>query len=111
MISVPVVLAHSMSARLRASGGLGAPDRTLVVDIEAPALEELSLPLAGALSAHATLNGDWRAPAIEARVQGNKLAYGPHTIETARATLTYAGGSDGNFSARADVNGLVWRSV
>lgn len=96
------------SARLRASGGLGAPDRTLTVDLEAPALEELSLPFAGGLTAHATLSGDWRAPAVDARAQASKLVQGAHRVEELRATLTYSGGTDGNFSLRANLAGHRW---
>jgi len=63
------------SARLRASGGLGAPGRNLVVDIDAPAMDELTLPVKGGLTAHATLSGDWRAPRHRGGLQGTKLVY------------------------------------
>jgi translocation and assembly module TamB len=96
------------SARLRASGGLGAPGRQLNVDIDAPALDELTLPVKGAVVAHTTLTGDWRAPSVEARLQGTRLAYGPHGIEEVKATLTYTGGSDGMFNLRADLTGHRW---
>jgi translocation and assembly module TamB len=96
------------SARVRASGGLGAQDRTLTVDVDAPALEELSLPVKGGLSAHATLRGDWRAPGLDARLQGNKLLYGAHAVEKVQATVTYAGGTDGTFSLRSDISGHHW---
>jgi translocation and assembly module TamB len=96
------------SARLRASGGLGAPDRTLTVDLDAPALDELSLPIAGGLTAQATLKGDWRAPTIDARAQGSKLVYGAHGVDDLRATLTYGGGTDGNFSLRTNLSGHHW---
>jgi translocation and assembly module TamB len=96
------------SARLRASGGLGAPGRNLVVDIDAPALDELTLPVKGGLTAHATLSGDWRAPAVEARLQATKLVYGAQGIDDMRATLSYAGGLDGAFSLRGDVTGHRW---
>jgi len=79
------------SARLRASGGLGAPGRNLVVDIDAPALDELTLPVKGGLTAHATLSGDWRAPAVEARLQATKLVYGAQGIDDMRATLSLRG--------------------
>lgn len=96
------------TARVRASGGLGAPDRTLIVDIDAPALDELALPVKGGLNAHATLSGDWRAPAVDARVGGTQIAYGPHTIEAIQATLTYAGGTDGTFVLRSDLKDHRW---
>ena len=93
------------SARVRANGGLGAPGQTLKIDINAPALDELALPVKGGLTAHATLSGDWHAPAVDLTAQGTKLNYGPHTIDDVRTTLTYAGGTDGNFSLRTDVTG------
>ncbi|HUL65934.1 MAG TPA: translocation/assembly module TamB domain-containing protein [Burkholderiaceae bacterium] len=96
------------SARVRASGGLGAPDRTMTVDVEAPALDELALPVKGGLSAHATLSGDWRAPSIDARAEAINIAYGAHGIESVRATLTYAGGTDGTFSLHTDLTGHHW---
>ena len=96
------------TARLRASGGLGAPNQTLIVDIDVPALDELALPVKGGLNAHATLSGDWRAPAVDANLQGTKIAYGAHGIEDIHATLTYAGGSDGAFALRTDIKGHRW---
>ena len=96
------------SAHLRASGGLGAPGRTLTIDVDAPALDELTLPVKGGLEAHATLSGDWRTPAVDLRAHATKLVYGAHSINEARATLTYAGGTDGTFALHADVLDHKW---
>jgi translocation and assembly module TamB len=93
------------SARLRAAGGLGAPGRSLQVELEAPALAELALPLHGAATARATLRGDWRAPAVDARVHATKLRLGSHAIEDVRLLLDYGGGSDGALTLRAELAG------
>jgi translocation and assembly module TamB len=91
------------SARLTARGGLGSAERTLRVELQAPALEELGLPLRGALQAQATLRGDWQAPAVDAQVAGNALRYGAHRLERLHALVTYGGGADGALSLRADL--------
>ncbi|HTT12794.1 MAG TPA: translocation/assembly module TamB domain-containing protein [Burkholderiaceae bacterium] len=96
------------SARLRASGGLGSPEQSLKVELDAPALDELGLPVKGRLAAHATLSGDWRAPAVDARAEAKNLAYGPHGVATLNATLTYAGGADGVFSLHTDLGAYRW---
>lgn len=93
------------SAQLRASGGLGAPDRSLQIELRASALDELALPVRGSLAARATLRGDWRAPAVDARVQASKLRAGSHTIEDLRLLLEYGGGADGALALRADLAG------
>jgi translocation and assembly module TamB len=96
------------SAHVRASGGLGSPDRTLKVEIDAPAVDELGLPVKGALTAHATLRGDWHAPAVDAQAEAKNLAYGPHGVESVNTTLTYTGGADGVFSLHTDIAGYHW---
>lgn len=93
------------SARLRAAGGLGAPDRVLRVELDAPALDELALPVKGALTARVTLRGDWRAPAVDARLQANGLRAGRQTIDDLRLLLEYGGGTDGALSLRAELAG------
>jgi len=90
------------SARITARGGLGGA-RTLAVDAEVPALEELGVPVRGALTAQATLRGAWNAPAVEARVSGDKLRFEDHSVESLRALINYGGGADGTIALRADL--------
>jgi autotransporter translocation and assembly factor TamB len=77
------------SARLAAKGGLGAPDRTLELVLDVPAIAEL-LPAVGedagvrraALSA--TARGEWAAPEIQVRASAEGLRYGDHAVAGAR---------------------------
>jgi len=87
------------SAHLVAKGGLGAPDRTIEVKLDVPALAEL-LPsrkaaVAGALTLTATARGQWQAPQFEARLAGRNLRYGDHSLASADVEANYGGGSDG----------------
>lgn len=94
------------SARVEARGGLGrAGDlRALNVTIEVPSLQELALPVQGALSARATLRGAWDAPSVEARATFAKLRAGEHAIEALRLQFDHAGGRDGVFALRTQAD-------
>jgi translocation and assembly module TamB len=98
-LDVDVQLA-ARSASLTASGGLGAPGKTLQVQLDAPELKELGLPVAGKLSAQARLSGSWRAPAAELQLAAQRLRHGENLIEELNGLASYAGGSDGEFAVQ-----------
>lgn len=88
------------SARLSAKGGLGAPDRSLEVLLDVPAMAELlpsapKTPVAGAITLSGTARGDWTAPEFQLQMSGKGLRYGDHTLQNIAAQARYAGGSDG----------------
>jgi translocation and assembly module TamB len=87
------------SAELAVRGGLGTDAggsvRNLEIALNAPAVEELGLPLRGAVAARATLAGVWRAPAIDASVTASRLVYAGQRIGRLAGRLHYAGGGDG----------------
>lgn len=83
------------SATLSARGSLGAPDSRLALQIDAPQLAELGLPVTGRLVAHAQLAGSWQAPAVEAQVEARALAVAGQRIAELQGSASYAGGSDG----------------
>lgn len=90
------------SASLRIRGGLGAtPDSTreLHVALEAPALDELGVPVRGAASVRATLSGAWRAPAIVAESTARNLVAAGQRVGELTARVRYGGGSDGALDA------------
>ena len=62
---------HSGDNRLEAHGRLGLPADRLEVSIEAPRLEQIGL--GGALSASATLGGDWHAPTVDWQIRSPRL--------------------------------------
>lgn len=93
------------SARLSAKGGLGAPERSLVLSLDAPALAEL-LPqsgtrLAGALKFNATARGAWSAPQVQAEITARGLRYGDHSVEELQGSASYGGGADGALTIAA----------
>ncbi len=96
------------SARIRAKGGLGTPDRALVVALELPDLAEL-LPsdpkshVSGALHLNATASGAWTAPAVQASVQAKGLSYGNHVLDSVKAQIEYGGGSDGELKIQTQL--------
>ena len=98
------------SARLVAKGGLGAPERTLEIAVDAPALADL-LPaaarpaLAGNLTLAASARGDWTAPAFDLRLAGKDLRYGEHALARVEAEASYGGGEDGALRLLAGVAG------
>ena len=65
------VTLRSGDNRLEAHGRLGLPADRLEVSIEAPRLEQIGL--GGALSAGATLAGDWRAPTVDWQIRSPRL--------------------------------------
>lgn len=91
------------SAALAVRGGLGTGEggtvRNLEVALNAPAVEELGLPLRGAVEARATLSGPWRAPAIDASVDASRIVYAGQRIGRLDAQLRYGGGADGTLEA------------
>jgi translocation and assembly module TamB len=94
------------SAHLSAKGGLGAPDRTLEVAFEAPAINELlpstaKTPLAGALTLTGSARGDWHAPQVQTRMTAKGLRYGDHALASIEAEASYGGGADGALDIRA----------
>ncbi|MGE5339100.1 MAG: translocation/assembly module TamB domain-containing protein [Gemmatimonadota bacterium] len=103
------------SARLRAKGGLGAPDRTLALSLDVPDLGEL-LPsetktaLTGSLKVSATARGALTAPALEATLNASKLRYGEHAIDTLATRLSYGGGGDGALSVQTQLAGYSMRT-
>lgn len=96
------------SARIRANGGLGAPDRTLKIEFDVPKLEELALPVQGSAAGQATLRGDWHAPSVQAQVQATDIVYGAQSVREAKVSLSYGGGTDGPLAARADLLQHRW---
>lgn len=96
------------SARLRAAGALDGSDGAITFDVQAPALQELALPLRGALSLQGTLHGHWRAPALSARLLASSLRSDRHVLQALTAALEYGGGQDGAVSVQADANGYRW---
>jgi translocation and assembly module TamB len=99
------------SASLKATGSLGggaeSGDRRLELAVEAPAVEDLGVPLRGAVSARATLTGDWRAPAVTASATGRKLALGDQRVGEVTAQLAYGGGADGTLDATLGLSNHV----
>lgn len=100
------LLVRSASLKVKGSLGLnpgvnpggnpaGAAGRQLELLLEAPAVEDLGIPLRGAVSARATLSGDWRAPAVTASATAGKLVVADQRIGEATAELKYGGGADG----------------
>lgn len=91
------------SAALAVRGGLGTGEggtlRKLEVALNAPAVEELGLPLRGAAEARATLSGAWHAPAIDANIDASRIAYAGQQIGRLTAQLRYGGGADGALQA------------
>ncbi len=103
------------SARLKARGGLGAPDRRLEVAIDVPDLAELvpseaKLPLSGALKLSVAASGAWTAPAVQASLDAKGLRYGDHALEAMSSQLTYGGGNDGTLTVQADFAKYSMRS-
>lgn len=91
------------SARLQARGGLGAPGRTLALELIAPEVAELGLPLSGRVMANARLSGAWRTPSIDAQVEAAALRSGDHRIGELQAVASYGGGADGSLALQASV--------
>ncbi|MCS7100818.1 MAG: hypothetical protein NZL99_03885, partial [Burkholderiaceae bacterium] len=96
------------SARVRATGALDGSDSAITFDVQVPALQELALPLRGALSMQGSLRGHWRAPALSARLQASSLRADPHALQTLTAAVEYGGGEDGAVSVQAEANGYRW---
>jgi translocation and assembly module TamB len=100
--SLDVDAALSMrSARLTARGGLGAAGRSLALELVAPQVADLGLPLSGRVTAHALLTGAWQAPAVDAQVEAAALRVGDHRIGELQAVASYGGGSDGTLALQA----------
>ncbi|GAB4463940.1 MAG: hypothetical protein OHK0044_00470 [Burkholderiaceae bacterium] len=93
------------SAALTVRGGLGSDAggivRNLEVTLNAPAMEELGLPLRGAIEARAVLSGALSAPSIDARAQASGIVYAGQRIGRLDAQLRYGGGADGALHATA----------
>lgn len=89
------------NATLAARGGLGAPDRSLVLDLAVPQLGDLGLPANGRVTAQARLRGDWRAPSVDAQVSAASLRHGDHSVAELQAVATYGGGKDGTLGLQA----------
>lgn len=89
------------SAQLVARGGLGAPGRTLALELVAPEIADLGLRVRGRVTANARLSGAWRAPTIEAQVDAAGLRAGDHRIGELQAVASYGGGTDGVLALQA----------
>lgn len=91
------------SAALAVRGGLGTGEggtvRNLEVALNAPALDELGLPLRGAVQARATFSGALRAPAIDASIDASRIVYAGQQIGRLAARLRYGGAADGTLEA------------
>lgn len=91
------------SATVAVHGGLGTGEggtvRDLEVTLNAPAVEDLGLPLRGAVQARAKLSGTWSAPAIDATVEANRIVYAEQRIGRLSAQLRHGGGPDGAIEA------------
>ncbi|MFZ5541526.1 MAG: translocation/assembly module TamB domain-containing protein [Pseudomonadota bacterium] len=91
------------SATIAVHGGFGTGEggsvRNVEVAVNAPAVEELGLPLRGAVEARATLSGAWHAPAIDASVEASRIVYAGQRIGRLSARLRHGGGADGAFEA------------
>jgi translocation and assembly module TamB len=88
------------TARLVAKGGLGAPERSLEVKLDVPAIAELLPPspkvaVAGAIELSATARGEWTAPEVQSQWAARGLRYGDHALASLSAQASYGGGSDG----------------
>ena len=98
------------NARLSAKGGLGAPDRTLEVMLDVPAIAELlpsapKTPLEGAIKLTGSARGEWTAPEFQARLVGKGLRYGDHALASFDSEASYGGGSDGTVQITAGLAG------
>ena len=89
------------NATLTARGGLGGPDRSLVLDLAVPQLVDLGVSVAGRVTAQARLRGDWRAPAVDAQMRAAGLRQGDHSVAELQAVATYSGGADGTLALQA----------
>jgi translocation and assembly module TamB len=103
-------LVSTRGASLSARGGLGGPGRTLALELIVPQLRDLGLPLAGRLGANARLSGTWTAPAIEAQLEADALAYGEHRIDEVQAVASYSGGGDGELALQASATNHRFRA-
>jgi translocation and assembly module TamB len=94
-------------AQLTARGALGGANstgsETLLIELRAPALGDLGLPLRGAATARATLRGAWQAPAISAQFGAKDLVAAGQRVAEATGRLDYAGGTDGTLAIVLDV--------
>jgi translocation and assembly module TamB len=101
------------SARLLAKGGLGAPDRSLEVKLDVPAIGELmptspKVPVAGSLMLSGTARGEWTAPEFQVRLDAKGLRYGDHALASLESDARYGGGSDGAVHATANAAGYSY---
>jgi len=97
------------SARLKASGGLGAPDRKLELQLDVPAIGELLLArkadAAGALTVSGSASGLWSAPAFDLKLAGKDLRWSDHAVDRVDASASYSGGDDGAVSVASAIAG------
>ncbi len=96
------------SAQLTARGALSgsgtAPSaETLLVELRAPALNDLGLPLRGAATVTATLRGSWQAPAVDAQFAAQNLVAAEQRIASLQGKATYGGGADGPLEASIEL--------
>ena len=91
------------SAALTVHGGLGPAAggnaRNLEITLNAPAIEDLGLPLRGAIGARAVVSGTLSAPAIDASAEASGIVYDGQRIGRLDAQLRYGGGADGALQA------------
>lgn len=97
------------TATILARGGLGAPDRSLSVSVDVPALDDLVPQWRGALKAQATLSGAWTAPAVDARAVASDVQIGQQSVQQMQAVATYSGGNDGRLLLQAGLANHVFR--
>lgn len=88
-------------ATLVARGGLGAEGKSLTIDLTAPSLKALGLPMEGRAAARARLAGALMTPAVDMTVELFRLRFDQHQIDEVQAVASYSGGSDGTLSLQA----------
>lgn len=88
-------------ATLVARGALGAEGKSLTIDLSAPSLKALGLPIAGRAVARARLAGALPTPAVDTTVELVGLRFDQHQIDEVQAVASYSGGADGILSLQA----------
>ncbi len=96
------------SAQLTARGalagsGASAKTESLFVELRAPALNDIGVPVRGAATVTATLRGSWQAPAVDAQFSAQNLVAAEQRIAVLQGRIAYGGGEDGPLDATIEL--------
>ena len=96
------------SAQLTARGalagsGASAKTESLFVELRAPELNDIGVPVRGAATVTATLRGSWQAPAVDAQFSAQNLVAAEQRIAVLQGRIAYGGGEDGPLDATIEL--------